>query len=181
MDSELGEENAQRRLTKRRRGIVSKKIVTIVTGLIIVLAGLVFIYYRNKEQNPIPLGIRQNTPFPIYYPDPKKMPPDYKLDINSLSSRQGVVVYAINYKSTKKLVISEEPKLAAADLQYFYAHHLPLHTTLSTSIGTATIGAIGSQSVTSLPTNDNTWLLITAPSNINESQLKELILSLKKP
>jgi len=56
---------------------------------------------------------------------------------------------------------------------------MPLHTTLNTNVGVATIGALNNQSVVSLPTNTNAWLLITAPGNTNQDNLKTIIKSLE--
>lgn len=161
---------------------IAKPIVLLLIACIILagtITALVLAHSASNSNNPVPKDIRQMVSFPVYYPDAKKMPPNYRLDPQSFSaSSQGVVVYSIRYQGIKKVAVSEQRIPSKGDIEYFYTHDLPLHTTLNTSVGIATIGAIGQQSVTSLLANKNTWLIITAPATIDKTQLAQLLESM---
>lgn len=140
-------------------------------------------FYMKNARSPIPKNISQSVSFPIYYPDQKKLPQGYTLSLKSFTSPQkGVILYSVKYKG-KKLVFSLQKKPSDNDIQSFYLNYIPLRNKMQTQLGQAEIGAYRSggnlQTVVSLPTNKGTWLIITAPYDINQNQLKQILDSLK--
>lgn len=131
-----------------------------------------------KTADPLPSKIRNSVGFGLYYPSTSVLPSGYTLNTRSFSSNKIAVVYTVNMPSGK-LVFSQQQKPSTMTLQTFVAKYLPLHLTMVTSLGTADMGVIGSQTVISLPTNGNTWILITGPLNTNQAQLSRVLQSLQ--
>ena len=138
--------------------------------------------FTHRDKSPVPKSVQSAVSFPIYYPDQKKLPNGYTLDTGSFSAGQdNAVIYKIHYGDNKTIAVTVQVKPPSSALQNFYSTRIPLHTTVNTSVGTATVGAIGTQTIVSLPTNGNSWLLITAPGNIDQSQLKQVLQAFKAP
>jgi hypothetical protein len=135
--------------------------------------------------SPVPKTLAQSVNFPIYYPDPKKLPAGYVLDSASFAKpvSQGIK-YSVNYDKDQKMVFSLQPKPPAADLQNFNTNYIPLRIDYPTAVGQAEIGAYNNhgktESLISLPTKTNTWIIITAPYNIDQAKLKQVISSLRR-
>jgi hypothetical protein len=162
-------------------------LYTLMTILAIVVIGLSMSFLYNHlvrrqsaKFDPVPLAIRSSVNFTVYYPDPGKLPAGYTLNTQSFSGSGVAVVYNVDYSGNQKLVFSVQEKPSSTAIQTFYANHLPLHTNVSTSVGTAAVGAIGSQAVVSLPTNGDAWIIVTTPSNINQSQLRQVLQAITK-
>jgi len=136
----------------------------------------------SHQIDPIPTIIRNSVTFPVYYPDQQKLPTGYTLNLNSFGSPQkGVVVYTVTYGLNKKLIFTLQPKPSDNDLHTFYQNQVPLHFTWHTKVGTAIVGVLRQQTFVSLPTtNDNAWILITGPTDVNQNQLKQVIQAIKK-
>jgi hypothetical protein len=168
-----------------KRPKLKLKFKLIVVGLIVIAALLLGLYLithpSSKVISPIPFRISQSVDFPVYYPINQKLPAGYSLQTNSISSNNQAVLYAVSGPHGQNLSFSVQRKPAASSIQNFYTQHLPLHTTLNTAVGLATIGAIGSQAIVSLPTTGNAWVIITAPANINQPILDQIIKSLTAP
>lgn len=163
----------------KKRRLVRKKVLSFIAIVILVIGAVLGGWvYSHRDTSPIPKSIQKAVNFPIYYPDPKKLPAGYSLDINSFSTSGQAVVYQVNNGSTK-LVFSLQQKPSDQALQQFYTQHIPLHTTVQTVVGTATIGAIGTQTVVSLPTAKGSWILITAPGNYDQNKLKSILMSIR--
>ena len=146
--------------------------------ILIILIGLGIYFFKNNNNNTLPYPISkeavQQLGFDIYYPNPKLLPSGYELNTGSFSSTNQVLIYSVSY-GNKKIVFSDQAKPSYDQLLSFVNDNLSLNTTYSTNIGTATIGAIKSQTVISLPTNTNSWLIITGPQNINQDDLDEVL------
>lgn len=155
-------------------------LVVGITALIITIGFVAVIAIFVKDNaapttSVVPLSIAKSVTFPVYYPDPKKMPPGYVLVQDSFSAANQAVVYSVAYDSNKTVAFTVQAKPAENDLKVFYANQLPLRNELSVPAGTAAIGVINNQTLVSLPTNDNAWLLITAPLDIEPEHLHQLL------
>ena len=128
--------------------------------------------------DPVPKSVQSAVSFEVYYPDQSKLPIGYTLEVHSFSASTQAVVYVIRNNLGQNLNVSVQSLPSAAQMSYFNTSIIPLHTSVNTSIGTALIGAINSQTVVSLPVNKS-WILITAPGNINQSKLEQVIESFK--
>ncbi len=166
--------------TTKKRFPLKLVIAIIIVILAVCATGIILWFVIVQKTSPVPRSIRQSVPFSVYYPDQYKLPRGYTLDLNSFRSSSQAVIYTVSYADSKKLVFSLQKKLSDNGMSDFYAHNMPLRINVSTAVGTAAIGSINTQSVVSLPTTGNTWLLITAPSAIDQTQLKQVVESIKK-
>ena len=144
-----------------------KRIIFGFFGLLIVVGVLAgsWLYY-NRNTGPVPRKIQQQVNFPIYYSVQNKLPSGYNLDLNSFTVPQNnVVLYTVRYGSNKELKFTLQDKPSTSELANFTKKYIPINRQVLTLSGTATEGAIGQQTVVSLPTNDDVWILITGPSN----------------
>ena len=117
--------------------------------------------------------------YDIYYPAQKLLPSGYYLNKNSFVINGKTLIYTVSYGDNNKIVFSDESKPSNAQIQEFYTKDMPIHSTFSTQYGTATLGAINTRALVSLPTNTNAWLLVTAPGNTNQSDFEQVINSIK--
>lgn len=171
---------------KRTIKILKRIIYGFISIILIAAIGWFAVYsYRHilvskpAVQDPVPLSIRQGVGFSIYYPNSNKLPSGYVLDTVSFSSNGVAVLYDVDYGKDKKLHFSVQQKPSNAAIQDFYAKHIPLHTSITTSVGIAAVGAIGSQTVISLPTNGNAWVIITGPMSLDHEQLSQVLNSIQ--
>ena len=166
---------------KKTRRKLPKKIIIIIALVIVLGAGAIY-YFVFTKSDTLPYPIDRQTAltlgYDIYYPNQQKLPTGYILNKNSFYDTDQTLIYTATNGKTK-LVFSDQAKPTDAQIQQFYAKNIPLHTTLTTSIGTATIGAIKNQTVVSLPTKSNAWLLITAPGSINQGDLTTIVKSIQ--
>jgi len=150
--------------------------------IIIILIGL-GVYIIKQHDNiylpyPISKQAAEQLGFNIYYPNSKLLPSGYILNKGSFSSTSQVLIYSVSY-GNQKIVFSDQPKPTYNQLLSFVNNNIPLNTTFSTSVGTATIGAIKNQTVVSLPTNSDSWLIITSPESINQNDLDQVLSSIE--
>jgi hypothetical protein len=145
-------------------------------------AGLFYYFLFIKDKNTLPLPISRQTvkslQFDIYYPNKKMLPSSYVLNTSSFSYSEQTLIYTVT-GGLSKIIFSNQLKPDNAQIQQFYATKMPLHTTLNTSIGTATIGSINGQTIVSIPTNTNTWVIMTAPQTVNQQDLSQIINSIE--
>ncbi len=148
-----------------------------ILSIVILSAGLIYIH-QNENKSPVPATIADNLKYTLYYPAPNKMPAGYILDKKSFIQQEGAVIYVVNHGSDK-IIFSVQAKPDNKIIQDFEAKQIPLHTSVSTSLGTALIGAIGGKTIISLATNTNSWLLVTAPDGIDQGVIVSLLNALK--
>ena len=170
---------------------MSKKMPLLLSaaGLLVVAAALSYwLIWRPDPKttspdnsNPVPLSIRQAVSFPVYYPDQQKLPSGYNLNTSSfgLPVNNGVS-YSVSYGGGKKIVFSVQAKPSESELQTFNSSYIPLRIEYETSIGQAKIGAYQSKTLVSLPVMNGPWIIITAPADINQDQLKSVLQSIRK-
>ena len=154
-----------------------------VAGLAAVVLAAGWVVWQ-RPGNPVPAGIRASVGFRIYYPASRNLPAGYTLDSRSFRQPEaGVVVFQLNNGQGQHLIFSEEAKPSGDVVGKFESASIPIHTELTTSVGKAKIGAIGTgknlQSVVSLPTENGPWIIITAPAGINFNDLKQVLNSIR--
>jgi hypothetical protein len=172
-------------LTTKTKSKAKHRNLKISVSLLIILVLIAvggFVYYSEKPAkktmtiNPIPSYYRSSVDFPVYYPLPSKLPNGYTLASRSYTlPAKNVLVYAINYANGQHIDVSLQNKPSVTALSEFVRVHIPLHTVDNTSIGQATIGVLNNQTVASLPTNTGTWIITSAPININQLQLERVL------
>lgn len=151
-----------------------KKLVSslIITALII---SSILLWLINREASPIPQSIRKQVDFHIYYPDQAKLPQGYSFNASSVSASDQAIVYRIDHNDKQALAVTVQKKPSLDDLESFVKRQLPLNIKEDTPIGDATIGGIDKQLVVSLPSDTNSWLIITGKSNFDKKVLKQIL------
>ena len=161
-----------------------KKVIPTLLILIIVIAG-VFLVLTLRSNGPVPKSIQKSASFKVYYPKQSKMPMGYHLDTASFKSAEsGVVLYSVSYGSGRSMVFSETAKPSSDIVDKFNSSAIPVHTQISTPYGKALIGAYGEgkslRTIASLPITNGPWLIVTAPSDINQEDLSKVLGALTK-
>lgn len=162
MDFEPGD----RYQPKKRRNFIKTLIyiVVIILGAGVALASWHF--YSTRPTSPVPKNVQKAANFNIYYPDPNQLPNGYTLNTSSFKYISGKgVLYNVTYGS-KKLVFTLQQKPSDSELSFFKRQYIPINRQVLTLVGTATEGAIGPQTVVSLPVDtDNVWIIVTGPAD----------------
>lgn len=177
---------SEQRATKIRRWHMwALALAIIVSGVTVTCIGYLVVRTKSSIPDPVPSSIRASVSYHIYYPDPAKLTGGYVLDTSSFTSpRPGVVLYSINYGNNKKLVVSEQPQPDASTIQAFYANYIPLRNSLRAALGEAQIGAYKNgdtlQTVASLPVAQGPWVIVTAPGDIHQQELQQVLDALRK-
>lgn len=142
-------------------------------------------YQNTKQKNApvtmslIPAAVTKSVNYKIYYPEQSKLPSGYTFNQDSISSPvKNGVAYSVNYHENKKIVFSLQPKPSDSELQSFKSNYIPLRNEVLTKLGRADIGAYNQQTLVSLPLNEGPWIVVTAPSDINQDELKQVLNSL---
>jgi hypothetical protein len=132
----------------------------------------------------VPAGLQQRVSFPIYYPDPKKLPAGYTLIPSSFhleGSNSEAVLYTVSYSGNKKLVFTIQQKPSSHELANFVKLYIPVHRIVATVAGIATVGSINQQTVVSLPTDTKAWILVTGPSDLyGTDQLSQVLKAIRR-
>lgn len=169
-----------------RKKSVKKRRFFLVSGVLVLAVIIVGLIWRlaGASSSPVPASIRSGAGFPVYYPQQSKLPPGYTLDTGSFRRASGgVIVYSINSSDDQNLSVTEEAQPPSNIIDTFIKNYIPLHSSLTTGLGQAQIGAYGQKpnfhAVASLPINQGPWLIITAPPDIKQSVLKQIVESLK--
>jgi hypothetical protein len=138
----------------------------------------------SASDSPAPDSIQADSGSGVYYPNAAKLPAGYTFDSSSINqAADGVTILTVKGGSDKSVSISQQAQPDSDVIENFIKTYIPLHTTISTSLGQAEMGASGQSSnlktVVSLPVKDGPWLIITAPADISQPELKQIIESLK--
>lgn len=154
-----------------------------VLGLL-VFGTVIFLIVGRPTNSPVPEDIRKTANFSVYYPKQSKLPQGYTLDTSSFRWAQpGVVVYSVQGPH-RPLVFSEEQTPESGIVDKFIASYMPLHNSLTIPLGKAEVGSAGQgsqlQTIVSLPINKGPWLIITAPANLPQAELRQILQALSK-
>ena len=155
-----------------------------VTVVIVVVAWLVALISSNPI-NPIPKSILAAVNYPVYYPAENRLPAGYTLDKRSIELvSPKVVILVVKYGSRNMIVFNEQSNPGSGVINQYSSDYIPIHTTFWTPLGNAILGAYNDghsiKSVVSLPINNGPWIIVTAPSNIDQTNLKDILDSLTK-
>lgn len=158
-------------------------VVPGVAIVIIVIVGSV-IWFATRQPSgtlpyPIPKSEAKQLGFDIYYPSQKLLPAGYTLNAGSFDTTNQVLIYSVSYGANQKIIFSDQAKPNSNQILQFVNDNIPLNTSLETNVGLATIGAIKTRAVISMPSNTDTWLIITAPGTINQAILNQVLKSIE--
>lgn len=149
---------------------------------LLLLIWVVFLAFRPID--PVPKFVLSGVSFPVYYPVQNGLPSGFSLDTGSFRLPQpDILIFSVNYGHGQSIVFSEEAEPSGSVIHHFTSDYLPLHSSLQTKLGNATVGAYnnsGLKSVISLPINHGPWVIASAPSTINQANFDKVIESLAK-
>lgn len=184
LEKALAESRARQQPSKKRlrkAKLTKKRITLIFCAAVVVLAAIIsFILYQHTQAtyNPVPASIRKSVPFPVYFPDNKKLPPGFTLNTSSFSHNDDAVIYTVSH-GTDMITFSVQAPASTVVLSDFNTKQIPLHTTLTTPYGNATKGAISQRSVVSLPIDTSAWIIVTGPDTLTDHDATILLSSLR--
>jgi hypothetical protein len=153
---------------------LSRKLL-IIPVAIVVIAGTAILFTRGSQPDPIPADIKQQADFTLYYP--KKLPADFHFDEAKYDASSRVVTYDYSTKEGNKLYFSLQPKPSGFNFDDFDKKQLSGAHQTDTPIGTATIGILQQETVSSVVA-DKTWVLISGGEKISLDQLEQVSKSL---
>ena len=171
-----------RSFLKSYPGRLSGSLAVLLLALSWIIWGLV---QASQPLDPIPVSIISKVSFPVYFPDPSKLPSGFSLLKNSIQySKPGVVIYVISNSLNQQVVISEQAEPAQSTIDSFLSSYIPLHATVSTADGEAQYGAMNQgkslRSVISLPISNGPWIIATASSSLSRAEFTQVINSMIK-
>ena len=176
----------------RRRSL---RRVLIIVGLIVLVIGLVgggaawWYSHHHKKTQPavavykglVPEAVAKVVNFPVYYPEPKKLPDGYGLSLSSFNiSLQKTVVYYVTYGGSKRLIFGVQAAPSDQDLAAFRTTYMQHSVIYQSTLGKAEIGTHNDQAIVSLPLPNGPWIIVTAPLDINYDNLKQVLDALTK-
>ena len=142
----------------------------------------IFASAQHQTKLPDPFSAQQRTivPFQLYYPD--KLPAPYYVDLASLGRSQDSVVTMRITDGTGKghyFIVSQQRLSDSINLQAFYDSFAG-RTSFKTDLGQAVAGTIddGNTRIVSLLTEDKTWILVQAPSDVSLNIIQQSLQSL---
>jgi hypothetical protein len=154
-------------------------IIFAISLLLVIALVLLTLWLRNREPAFFPKEVRQSVAFDLYYPNEKKLPQGFALDRASISTSSQVVLYSVNYGNNQRIAFTIQKKPPEKKLKSFYDQQLSKARELTTDIGTASLATLNEQSFASLPTKGNSWIIVTAPKNINQDHFRQAIETLR--
>jgi hypothetical protein len=162
---------------RRRRIFVSGG-----TLLVLFVGVTIFVQQQISADGPVPSDVSKAVNFSVYYPNQSKLPAGYTLDDASFRlADTNVIVYSVR-KNGEQLVFSETQTPDTSIVDKFTSSYIPLHNTISTKLGKAAMGAAGQgtnlKTIVSLPISNGPWLIVTAPANTKQSDMRQILQSL---
>jgi hypothetical protein len=164
----------------RSKPKLSRSRVIVFALVLVALASIVTVLIFKFSGGLVPKNIQKQVNFHVYYPAQDKIPAGYKVDTSSFrTAASNVVLFSVNYSNGRSMVFSESEKPSGDVIDKFNASAIPIHTQVSTAVGKALVGAYGSgkdlRTIASLPIPNGPWLIITAPSDINQADLEKVL------
>lgn len=164
-------EEVETPVTSRRRLMRLPIALAFIPLVLVALCGIVLWYAVLRHPNPFPPTIHA-AKYSLFYP--RVLPPGFYIDKNSFEQTSAVTTYTIVYGGDKKLIFTMQPKPSNFNFEDFHKEGKRLNS----PIGQAYAGAVNERTVVSIPT-DNSWLLISVPSEIKTSDLQKVLSGLE--
>lgn len=170
--------------TQNTRGFNTNKRWIIAAGFLLaaVLIGLA-VWRLTAAGNPVTDTTQSAGGSGVYQPDSAKLPVGYTFDSSAIrQADDGVSIVTVSSGNGNSVSISQQAQPGSDVIDNFLKTYIPLHTALETKLGQAQVGASGQspnlQTIASLPVKNGPWLIITAPADISQADLKQIIESL---
>lgn len=170
-DSSAAPPAQKRRLTIPM--IIAASIIVALVAVIIILA----IKLQAVATVQIPETVARKVNFTIYIPT--KLPDNYTIAENSFSYAENTLLFQAKDSAGSNIVFTEQKKPANLNFDDFYKQNISEARTLSGVSFPAVIGkaATGDRQILSAVRED-TWVLVTTPSPINDDDFAKMAKSL---
>lgn len=137
----------------------------------------------NASNATVADSIRTAMSYPIYIPADNSLPAGYTYDESSFRETDpGVIIFKIKQRADREVIVSEQAQPSSTVIENFIKNYIPLNTSFSTRLGQLQIGANGYapslRTIASISIRQGPWLIITAPSDIKHTELKQIVESL---
>lgn len=149
----------------------------LVLAVIACLAGIAALFLiSNSSRDPFPESVKQQAHFPLYYPT--ELPEGFRFDQAAYDASVNVMTYDYSTPDGNRIYFSLQPKPKKFDFDRFNKKQLTGTSQVETPVGTATVGVLQEQTVSSVVT-DKTWVLITSGEKVSLQQLQQVSQSLR--
>jgi len=158
------------------------KLSLIFGSILLIVVAILGIHSFQQGRKPIvPESITSSVKYSVYYPDPKKLPQGFTLDKQSIRSpAQNGVTYTVLYEKTKKIIFNLQAAATDKELATFRSTYIPKRVSYTTPVGDAEVGASGNSLLVSIPVSGGPWIVVTAPGDISQDNLKQVLNTLVK-
>jgi hypothetical protein len=154
----------------------SLKLVIICVVVICVVGGGIFFALNRSGHDPLPYTVKQQAHFQLYYPT--FVPDGFRFDEAAYDPSTKVVTYDYSTINGNRIYFSLQPKPAGFNFDKFNKKQLTGTSQVATPLGTATVGVLQEQTVSSIVT-DKTWIIISSGEKVSLDQLQQVSKSLK--
>ena len=137
----------------------------------IAATAILVVSLHKSQHDPLPANIKQEASFPLYYPT--KVPNGFHFDQAAYDSSTKVITYDYSTVNGNKIFFSLQPKPAHFNFDDFNNKQITGASQVTTPLGTATVGVLQKQTVSSIVTKD-TWILIGAGTHVNLQQIEQV-------
>ena len=176
MEHEMDHENPKP-VRELRIRLPGTRFLVVAAGLmaVVIIVVILGLFLHGRSHDPLPAAIKKEANFTLYYP--KQLPPGFHFDEAKYDPSTKVVTYDYTNSAGNKIYFSLQPKPANFNFDAFNKKQLSGAHQIDTPVGTATIGILEQETVSSVVT-DKTWLLIGAGEKVSLDQLEQASKSL---
>jgi hypothetical protein len=149
-----------------------KKKWVVVLALLIILLSAAGAYYEFVYSGYFPRSVRKQVHIALYYP--VNLPNGMYVDRSSfMVPTKNVVTYTILDKGGNKFYVSEQNLPNNFDFDAF-KKKFESNNEFATKAGNAFIGDLGSQIIASIPTPQQSWIIINTGAFTAQSEIPEI-------
>ncbi len=106
--------------------------------------------------------------------DTTKLPSDVTSDTTQAIIQDSALIFSAK-DNTTTIAVSLQKNPGTEKVKTFIEKIIPLHLETDTSIGKGLTGISGDQSITSLSTSSDTWIIITTPKDYDPDRLIKIL------
>lgn len=169
-------------IAKKLNSYRGRFVLAMISAAILLI---LFIVLAIHPPDPVPPAVLKSVSYSVYYTNPNQLPPGFSLNPKTFEAlKPNVVIFSVSDGQKDNIVLSEQAAPSSHTITDFINHYIPLHNQTNVNLGQATIGAYNNRgvikSVFSLVVDNKTWIIGTAPDNISQADLIQIINSLTK-
>ncbi len=136
-----------------------------------------FYLWQSQSQVRIPRNIAEKVLFPVY--TPRHLPEGYSVTNGSYHIKDDVLIFSLSKDNAQVINITEEARPQGFDFNSFYQSHLQSAKSVIGAPSPAVIGTLQDGTRVASMVTDNTWILISGPSNkVSDNDIRFLLASI---